>query len=242
MKALPAPSDSGAAPTHHALLLALRRSGPLTSSALAARLGRSRSAVLEQLVQLLESGLVQRRIVRHGVGRPPHLYDVTPLAQGLLPAGYEALVISLLDAAREVGGPALVERVFETRRCARRAAIKAWFSATGMEARLLNERARELADLQDQDGYMAEVSWRGAVRLHEHNCPILQVARGWPSVCEAERRLFSDVLEADVRRESSIASGDRSCTYRIEARPWDSRAWDVHQYYASHRPTPRRGA
>ncbi len=241
MKAPPARSEPGAATAQPSLLEVLRRSGPVTSSALAALLGRSRSTVLEQLVPLLEAGLVQRRAVRHGVGRPPHLYDVTPLAQGLLPAGYDTLAISLLEAAREVGGPDLVRQVIEARRCARTAAIKAWFTSTGMEARLLYDRARELADLQDQEGYMAEVSRHGAIRLHEHNCPITQVASRWPAVCEAERRVFSDVLEADVRRESSIASGARSCTYRIEPRAWDSRAWDVHQYYTTHRPTHRDG-
>jgi predicted ArsR family transcriptional regulator len=239
VKAPPTRREPGAAPTNHALLVTLRRFGPLTSSALATRLGRSRSTVLEQLVQLVEAGLVQRRIVRHGVGRPPHLYDVTPLAQGLLPAGYEALAMSLLEAAREVGGPDLIKRVFEARRRARTSAIKAWFTATGMDPRLLFDRACELAELQDQDGYMAEVSRRGAIRLHEHNCPVLGVAKGWPAVCESERRLFSDVLEADVRRETSMATGGRSCTYRIEARGWDSRGWDVHQYYESSQPTHR---
>ncbi len=230
---------SGAAPSHQVLLLALRRIGPMTSTALAACLGLSRSAVLGQLRALADAGMVERRVVRHGVGRPRHLYDVAPPAQGLLPAGYEELSTSLLEAAREVGGSALVERVFDARRVCRTKAIRDWFRACGMDARNIHERLCELAALQDQLGYVCEVSREGAIRLHEHNCPILSVATRFPGACESELRLFSDVLEADVRRESHLAGGDRSCTFRIEPRAWDSRGWDLYQYYYSHTPTPR---
>ena len=55
----------------------------------------------------------------------------------------------------------------------------------------------------------------GKIRLREHNCAILDVARGGRAACDAELELFREVLGADVVRETHIAAGDRCCTYRI---------------------------
>jgi len=79
------------------------------------------------------------------------------------------------------------------------------------------DRARELAVIQDEQGYLADavLDPDGTVRLREHNCAILDVARGEQHACAAELQLFRDVLGVDVVRETHIASGDRCCSYRI---------------------------
>ena len=96
-----------------------------------------------------------------------------------------------------------------------------------MEERLpagpsLLERVRELAAIQDEQGYLCRAFFDvedGVVRLAEHNCAIYEVAVKEPAACSAELDLFRDVLGADVVRETHIASGDRSCTYRISESP-----------------------
>ncbi len=55
----------------------------------------------------------------------------------------------------------------------------------------------------------------GAIRLREHNCAILDVARGQRTACQAELDLFRDVLGVEVVRETHIVSGDRCCSYRV---------------------------
>src|ERR1044072_3178387 len=69
-----------------ALLLRLRLDGPRSPDQLADRLGASRTGVLQQLRALEAAQLVSRQTVRHGVGRPRHLYDVTPDHQDLFPS------------------------------------------------------------------------------------------------------------------------------------------------------------
>ena len=160
--------------------------------------------------------------MRHGVGRPRHLYDVTDRAQDLFPTNYDGLAVGLLSAIDEVGGSGLVHDVFEARR--RRLASVA---RRRMEERLpagpsLLERVRELAAIQDEQGYLCRAFFDvedGVVRLAEHNCAIYEVAVKEPAACSAELDLFRDVLGADVVRETHIASGDRSCTYRISESP-----------------------
>ena len=67
------------------LLMRLRHEGPSAPEELATALGASRTGVLQQLHALEAAGLVSRRSVRHGVGRPRHVYDVTEAAQDLFP-------------------------------------------------------------------------------------------------------------------------------------------------------------
>ena len=155
--------------------------------------------------------------MRHGVGRPRHLYDVTPSAQVTFPSNYDALAAGLLAAVGTVGGDELVARVFAVRK-----QLIADQVRTRLEERLpadasLEAKVRELAVIQDEQGYLssATVDDDGSIRLRQCNCAILGIAAQTSLPCEAELDLFRDVLGANVVRETHIASGDRSCTYRI---------------------------
>jgi predicted ArsR family transcriptional regulator len=177
--------------------------------------------VLQQLRALEAAQLVSRQTVRHGVGRPRHLYDITAEAQGLFPANYDGLATGLLEAIGSVGGDELVLQVFEARRRQTAERVRARLAERLPADAPLADRVRELAVLQDEQGYLcqAEIDEGGAtIRLREHNCAIYHVAMGLPAACGAELRLFADVLDADVVRETHIASGDRSCSYRITER------------------------
>jgi predicted ArsR family transcriptional regulator len=202
------------------ILLRLRREGPASPDQLAAAIGASRTGVLQQLRALEQTHFVSRQTVRHGVGRPRHLYDVTPDAQELFPSNYDGLAAGLLAAIGAVGGDALIEQIFQARRRQIGERVRRELDdLVGADAPLA-ERVRALAVLQDDQGYLADavVEPDGTIRLREHNCAILDVARGQPSACDAELELFREVLGADVVRDTHIASGDRCCSYRVEAR------------------------
>ena len=271
MDVQPAGSPRHEGSTRHELLVALRRHGPASPDGLAHLLGISRTAVLQQLRVLAASGLVERQAVRHGVGRPRHLYYVTPDARTHFPASYDALATSLLQAVRAAGGAPLVGRILDERRGAQAAAIRARSEARRLTGASLRERVGELALIQDEQGFLCELaapdlgggvaadpaghrsegdpgdptralgrapegrssedgpssvpegrssddgpsSVDDALRLLEHNCPIYRIAEAVPDICEAEMRLFGEVLGADVVRETHIMSGARCCTYRI---------------------------
>ena len=204
------------------ILVRLRRDGPASPDQLAGAIGASRTGVLQQLRALEATGFVSRQTVRHGVGRPRHLYDITDEAQELFPANYGALAAGLLTAIDAVGGEALVEQVFIARRRQIGDRVRRELHDRVGARASLAERVRELAVLQDEQGYLANavIGGDGTIRLREHNCAILDVARGTRAACDAELDLFREVLGADVVRETHIASGDRCCSYRIvEASP-----------------------
>jgi predicted ArsR family transcriptional regulator len=200
------------------LVEVLVREGPLGPNSIASRLGLSRTAVVRQLARLGRAGLVTRRAVTHGVGRPQHLYDVTSSARRLLPDGFERLARSITEAARDVGGQELVERIFAARRRRLATEIAGRFTAEGLAGADLPALAAALARHQDELGYLAEVVDDHGLRLRQHACPIQSIAEVTSAACDAELRLFGEVLGADVERETHIASGGRECTYRIWGR------------------------
>jgi Predicted transcriptional regulator len=213
----PSPGPGASSTLRRDVLYALRTGGPASPDQVADRVGASRTGVLQQLRTLETAGLVTRSLSRHGVGRPRHVYDLTPAAQELFPANYGALTQSVLTAIRTVGGEKLIEEVFEARREMLRARI-----GRRIEERLpgnatLWDRVSEVASYQDETGYLGRATRDadGTIRLHEHNCAIYGVSGTYQIACAAELQLFGEVLGAKVTRECHIPSGGRSCTYRI---------------------------
>ncbi|HEY6057948.1 MAG TPA: helix-turn-helix domain-containing protein [Candidatus Limnocylindrales bacterium] len=206
-----------ASPLRREILTALREAGPASPDRLALELGASRTGVLQQLRALEAARLVSRQTVRHGVGRPRHLYDITPDAQALFPTNYDALAAGLLAAITAVGGDDLIEEVFRARRRQIGVRVRARLADRLAPDAPLVQRVRELAVVQDEQGYLSQATVEndGTIRLREHNCAIYNVAMGHPAACRAELELFREVLGADVVRESHIAAGDRACCYRI---------------------------
>jgi predicted ArsR family transcriptional regulator len=215
-------SSAGPGPSglRQAILRGLRFDGPQTPDRLATSIGASRTGVLQQLRALESSGLVRRQAERHGVGRPRHVYDVTPAAQDVFPSNYDGLATGLLAALESIAGEQTVDAVFAARRSGIAERV-----TTRLADRLppdadLFDRVRELALVQDEQGYLADavIVDDGTIRLREHNCAIYRVAVDQPAACAAELELFREVLDADVSRETHIASGDRCCSYKVTAR------------------------
>jgi predicted ArsR family transcriptional regulator len=200
-----------------AILIHLRQAGPTSPDGLAAALHASRTGVLQQLHALEEARLVTHAAEKHGVGRPRHLYDVTPDAQELFPADYGGFAGGLLAAIESIGGDDLVEQVFIARRRQISDRVRLRMAERLPADAPLAAHASELAKIQDEGGYLAEtfIGADGALRLREHNCAIFHVAQGTSAACAAELALFQELLGGDITRETHIASGDRCCTYRL---------------------------
>lgn len=210
-------SASGTSGLRRAILMRLRHDGPSSPEGLAANLGLSRTGVLQQLHALEAAGLVAREAVRHGVGRPRHVYDVTDAAQDLFPTNYDGLASGLLAAIRSIGGEELLGDVFEERRRLTRDRLRQRMADRLPADAPLLDKARELAVIQDEQGYIAEavIGADGVIRLIERNCAIHRVSSEHAAACAAELDLFRELLGTDVQRETHIAAGDRCCTYRI---------------------------
>ena len=214
----PTPSPGASSNLRREVLYALRTGGPAAPDQVADRVGASRTGVLQQLRTLESAGLVTRSLSRHGVGRPRHVYDLTPAAQELFPANYGALAQSVLTAVRGIGGEALIKEVFAARRQQLKGRIGARLTDRLPANASLWEKVREVAGYQDETGYLGRATrdQDGVIWLTEHNCAISGVSSPFPIACEEELQLFGEILGATVTRECHIASGGRSCSYRVE--------------------------
>ena len=214
----PSPGPGASSTLRRDVLYAIRTGGPASPDQIADRVNASRTGVLQQLRTLELAGLVSRSLSRHGVGRPRHVYDLTAAAQDLFPANYGALAQSMLLAISSIGGDELITQVFDARRALIRARIEHRLEERLPHGGTLWERVREVASYQDETGYLGRATRDadGSIRLCEHNCAISGVSGPYPIACDEEFKLFGEILGAKLTRECHIATGGRSCTYKVE--------------------------
>lgn len=207
--------------TRGELLVALKRSQPLTTKELADRFGVTANGLRRHLKELELEGLVQYRREVRGVGGPIFAFSLTNAGEALFPRAYESALAQALEHVREVEGTDGVVRLF------RRRWEQIAESANPELARLpVAERAQRLAELLTSLGYMAEAVETSAgtagertQTLHEHNCAIRLVAERFPEVCEAEQRFIEQVLGTEITRQAHIAKGANCCSYCIQTSP-----------------------
>ena len=197
------------------ILLALKERGGLTADVLAEMLQISAVAVRRHLDNLKHSGLIEYRELRQGMGRPSFIYSLTEKTDHIFPRNYEELAQEVIDTIRDLYGQDAVDAIFDKRF----EKIKEIYKKQ-IDGQTLEERIAQLAQLRQQDGYMA--IWQdnddGTFIMTERNCPIQSVAAGSCEACAQDLQLFVELLDADVSREDHLMQGDDSCSYQISPR------------------------
>ena len=200
--------------TREQILALLRRRGNMTAAELSDALGIGAVGVRQHLALLDRDGLVRTIGVRRGVGRPSHLYALTPDAEVLFPKRYDRMAMDALAFVEAQGGPAAIDQLFAERR---RKLTDQY--APRLAGKSRPEQVAELAAILTEQGYMCECEQlpSGEMVLVEHNCPVDCVARDYRQACEHELKLYEDVLGIPLIREETISEGGTCCRYRIGA-------------------------
>ena len=199
--------------TREQILALLRRRGPMTAAELSQALGIGAVGVRQHLALLDRDSLVRASGVRRGVGRPSHLYTLTPEAEALFPKRYDRLVMDALAFVEAQGGAEAIDQLFSMRR---RQLTEQY--APRIAGKRRAEQVAELAAILTEQGYMCEYEQLpdGGFALIEHNCPVDCVARDYHQACEHELKLYEDVLGLPLVREETISQGGSCCRYRID--------------------------
>lgn len=197
------------------ILLALKRSAPLTARELAERLDVSPNAIRHHLKELEAEALVTYGREQRGVGAPTFAYRLSPAGDALFPNRYEQTLVEVLEGlAGRQGREAAVDLLDQQYAPLTRRLVAELDGATPAA------RVAAVADALNQAGYMAE--WNeaaGTFQLAEHNCAIRAVAERFPEVCAAEARFLETVLGAAVERRQHIVGGCNACEYAITFGP-----------------------
>lgn len=199
--------------TRQAILGALKKRGELRAEDLAQSAGITASGARQHLQSLEMDGLIARRELREGVGRPKLAYKLTPAADALYPRAYSELTNELLEYVHD-DDPALLELIFKRRMQRRIDAARLRLEPLPT----LKARVSELARILDEDGYLADVERLpdGSYRIVEHNCAILGVAMKYAQACSSEIEFIrAALLEAKVERVAHIVAGAHVCAYAI---------------------------
>lgn len=226
---------------------ALLTHGPQTVAELAHLLGLTPSGVRRHLAALTELGFViaQERAPygptpKRGRGRPGSVFTLTDEGRSACASAYDDLALSALrylDA--EFGAEAVAG--FAAHRARSLAADVAGANGCTPE---------ELAEALTAAGYAAEVQPLGdiAVQLCQHSCPVVDAAREFPILCEAETAELARVLDRHVTRLATLAHGDEVCTAVIPVLPTSDVGVSAvesparHHASTSSRPAPRSTA
>lgn len=199
--------------TKDKILNLLKKNVKLTVSELTYHLAITDMAVRKHLSTMAEDGLIQTIESRQATGRPTKYYLLSQKAEKLFPTSYEGMSVEFLTDIHSLYGDASINHLFEKR-----------------EERLTNEYAhrlsnkspeekvKELASIQHEKGYMAEVSQldNNTFELIEYNCPIMAIANKFHVACQCETSMFTKVLETNnVQRTHCKTEGNDHCKFAI---------------------------
>ncbi len=192
------------------LLVALRKEQPLTAKELGTRFGLTANAFRRHLKEFGDAGLVRFRRKVRGVGAPEYAYSLTERGEELFPRFYARPLADALEVVRAEQGSAGVVRIFRRRWQAVVDAAKPVLATMP-----LAERARAVAAMLTENGYMAESESASphAVLIRAHNCALRDIAQQFPEVCSAEAAFIEDVLGTAIERRSHMMHGCTSCEY-----------------------------
>ena len=187
---------------------------PLTVAEIVDTAGVTRTAVTEQLNDLVAGGFVERSIERlPGRGRPRHLYSATHAALLLLFASNQRLVVpAVWKAIDELGGRDLVRKVL--RRVAQQMVEHYRPRVSG---RTPSERLREMTDLLTAEGHLVEIveDDDGALVMRKRSCPFISMFEEMRTVCDVDLELMSAVVGAAVKRTACRHDGAPCCTFQL---------------------------
>jgi len=195
------------------ILLLLQRRGATTVKELEDALGVTATAVRQQIGNLLAEGHIQQEVERQGRGRPRHVYSLTAQGRGLFPNHYDEFTNTLLREILMTEGPEKVAVLLGgmSRRLAEN-------YARTIISHVPAERARELAQILNQKGIVAEVNDNGddSIVLLEYNCPYYELARQYREICEMEQKVLSHVVQQPVELVACTLDGHHGCQFRID--------------------------
>ena len=195
------------------LLKLLVGNPPQTVADLIKVAGVTRTAVTEQLNELLAAGFVARQRQRlPGRGRPRHRYSATDSALLLLFGNTQRLVVpAIWRAIEKLGGREMIEKVFEHVGHSLAEHYKQRINGTDPRQRL-----GQMIELLREEGSLLEsIEQDGQLVLRKRSCPFISMVDDHHTVCCVDQEMMTEVVGCPVRRVTCRYEGAPCCTFEI---------------------------
>ncbi len=186
----------------------------MTASEAGQHLSVTGAAAQQHFAKLAEASLVEPDDVRHGRGRPRRFWRLTDKGHARFPDRHAELTLGMIDGVRAVFGDEGLDQLVQHRETK----MRQIYAARTADRKTLAERVDALAQVRDEEGYMARVEAdEGGFLLIEDHCPICAAAAICQGFCRSELTLFQETLgpDATVERVEYLLGGARRCAYRI---------------------------
>ncbi len=199
---------------------AIAEDGPLTTAALASRLGLTPAAVRRHIDLLAGQGVIDEcePATTSGSGRtrgrPARAYILSEAGHAGMESDYADVATSALHFLAEHAGVDAVGEFAREHAAQLEARYVAQLATAGDDD---SARAQALATALSADGFAASIRPVGAgmplagVQLRQGHCPVQAIAGQFPAFCEAEAEAFSRLLGVDVQRLTTLAQGGHAC-------------------------------
>jgi DeoR family suf operon transcriptional repressor len=196
------------------ILMAIKKSQPITAKQLAALFNVSANAIRRHLKELEAESLVVYSRENRGTGAPTYAFSLSENGESLFPTQYGEVLNDILELVVKSGGRESVREMFAQRFSEYADRIRAEHPGASLE-----KRVDAVARMLSEQGFMA--GWsneRDVLKLAKHNCSVRAAAEQFPEICEAEADFLREVLRADIQRDTYIPEGCNACQYSISLR------------------------
>lgn len=195
------------------ILKEIKRSQGLSVAELCKRVGLSYMGVKQHCVAMEKEGYLDTWRRPKGMGRPEKAYRLTSHAQDFFPTEYTTFTYEILDSIAQIYGQAAPEKIIYN--IYKNQASKIAKQVKGIS---LEERARQLATIREELGFMTEYMFdteNSQHQLVDFNNPILLCMDRFPLIREIERQMLEKILQATITREEKRISGLYKCIFRF---------------------------
>ena len=193
--------------TRGRILLLIRRASR-TVDELAQMLDLTDNAVRAHLATLERDGLVQRRGVRRGGGKPAYVYEMTADAELLFPKAHSLVLSQLLEVLSEHLDNSALEQIL--RATGRRLAHTPANSRNSLHERL----NAAVALLNDMGGLVELEENEGVFTICGYSCPLPSLVPGHPELCQLTESLLTEMVGTPVH-ERCDRSAVLQCRFEV---------------------------
>lgn len=138
--------------TRDKILQMLKTKGELSAKEITEFIGITSMAVRRHINTLEKEGLIESKTIRQPMGRPSAIYRLTEQAEDFFPNKYHSLTLDLLGELEQDAGTEMVNHLFD-----RRGESLLKNHAGKMEGKDFAEKVEQLAEIQNENGYMVEL-------------------------------------------------------------------------------------
>jgi predicted ArsR family transcriptional regulator len=187
------------------ILNTLKRTRGLSVNQLVERMKMSYMGIKQHCLTLERDGYLDTWRRPQKMGRPEMVYRLTRRSHALFQADSNAFTLDLLQSIEEIYGPNAPEKLLYNLFERKTNVLKQKVRGSSIE-----ERAKSLATLRDEEGHMAQFvnsPLDGGPQILECHSPIMNLVEKYEIIGRLEQQMFEEILGTSVRREETRTSG-----------------------------------